>query len=87
MEEPDRLDDVHMLADDRGDIAGARERPGQLQLRMLGAATYSSPQSWLTMTTRAPSRRARRASARIWAALARLTDHGRGEGMPLMIAV
>ena len=34
--EPDRLDDVHMLADDRGDGRGAGEPTGQLQLKAAG---------------------------------------------------
>jgi hypothetical protein len=39
------------------------------------------------MTTCAPSRRARRASAMIRAARARLTDYGRGEAMQLVSSV
>jgi hypothetical protein len=55
--------------------------------KLLGWAASSSPQCRLTMTTCAPSRRARRASEMIRGALARLTDQGCGEPMPLVNSV
>ena len=84
----DRLDDVDVLADDRGDVGIPGQRVGRAQLERarLGDVLVAPVEvdDHHLGSALAGQRGRRGSTAATWA---RLTDHGCGSGIPLVISV